>query len=168
MDHPDEWRDPAQPDALVFQALQTVNRLELLPQIMEALTRGPVVFDRYTASGLVYGGLDGLDPKWIELVNASLPEPDLWILLDAPVAVGFERRPERRDRIESNREYLEKVRTGYLELFNSKQMKQIEEGVHVDNFSWRMVSAIGTIDEVAARIWDVTSKRISPSPGRAA
>jgi dTMP kinase len=103
--------------AATFQALMTVNRLELLPQILEARTRGNIVFDRYYKSGLVYGKLDFLDPAWIKLIQAPLPEPDVWILLDVPVEEGFRRRPERRDRSEQDRTYLERVRLEYLHEF---------------------------------------------------
>jgi thymidylate kinase len=70
---------PTGHNAQVFQCLQTVNRLELLPEIQAAAVQGHVVFDRYSASAMVYGKLDGLDPKWIERINSSLPQPDIQI-----------------------------------------------------------------------------------------
>ena len=44
---------PNELDALVFQALQTANRLEVQPVIEMALRVGPVVFDRYWQSAVV-------------------------------------------------------------------------------------------------------------------
>lgn len=148
------WSTGNPDDAMAFQCLQTVNRLEMLPAIRLALAEGPVVFDRWSASAAVYGVLDGLDPEWIERINASLPQPDVWILLDVPVDEGFKRRPDRRDRIESNRPYLEKVRTGYLELFENRRYA-------TNTFAkpplarWRTVDGTGSIEEVQARIWSI-------------
>lgn len=139
-----------QPDsklnALVLQSLMTINRFEMLPQILEAAEHGHVIFDRYYVSALVYGGLDGLDRAWIERIQAPLPEPDLWILLDVPVEEGFRRRPERRDRYEQDREYLERVRGAYQQIF--------EERAHLVN--WVVVDGVGTVEEIHARImWQI-------------
>lgn len=151
-------------NALVFQALHVVSRLEMLPVINACRATGRnLIFDRYTASGIVYGTLDGLDPAWVELVNASTPQPDLWILLDVPVEEGFRRRPERRDRYEVDRAYLEKVRQGYLELFEKKAAERkrsvVEKresiGALASVPSWVIVNGLGTVEEVQARIWSV-------------
>ncbi len=105
----------------IFQSLQTVNRIELLPTIREAMLRGPVVMDRYWMSAVVYGSLDGLDPDWLERVqNLLMPPADVQILIDVPVDTAWKRRPERRDRYESNRSFLEKVRAEYLRAFNAR------------------------------------------------
>lgn len=139
----DERIDGVPLDAMVFQALQTVNRLELLPQIAVAHARGPVVFDRYYASALVYGGLDGLDVKWIQLIQAPLPEPDVWVLIDVSPEEGVRRRPERRDRYEKQADLMEKVRASYLRLFEERRAARN---------AWRVVDGHGTIEEVQARI----------------
>ena len=44
-------------DAMVFQCLQTANRLEKQIPIIHAKQRGHVIADRYFASGLVYGAV---------------------------------------------------------------------------------------------------------------
>jgi dTMP kinase len=153
---------PADVDPLVFQCLQTVNRLEMLPVVRAAADAGRhLVFDRYTTSGIVYGMLDGVDPTWVELISASLPQPDLWLLLDVPVEEGFRRRPERRDRYEVDRAYLEKVRVGYLRLFEGmEQKRRALYGARADdlnyvgaNIPWRVVDGLGTVEEVRDRIW---------------
>jgi thymidylate kinase len=149
-------------DAFVFQALQTVNRFECLDEINAARARGPVVRDRYTASGLVYGTLDGLDPAWIEKINASLPQPNVWILLDVPVEEGFRRRPERRDRIESNRPYLEKVRDGYLKLFEKKQAERVrlEECWKMARPlpAWYTVNGLGSVEVIHEEILSIVNQ----------
>jgi dTMP kinase len=138
-------------NAMVLQALMATNRLERGADLRTAAARGHVVLDRYDASGIVYGGLDGLDPAWVAGVNAQLPvRPDLYILIDVPVDEGFRRRPERRDRYEADREYLERVRIAYLRLFKERQAARTVGGP--PGARWRVVDGLGTEDEVAARI----------------
>lgn len=135
-------------DAMVFQSLQIANRLEILPLINKVRLAGkPVVFDRYWQSGIVYGGLDGLDYDWLRYTQQHpMPPADVNILIDIPVEEGFRRRPERRDRYEANRDFLEKVREGYLKLW-------ADCGEGVDS-RWRIVNGMGSIDEVHARIME--------------
>lgn len=129
-------------DALVFQSLMINNRYEMLPKIEAALAEGPVVLDRWKMSAVVYGVCSGVDRKWLEVVQARLPEPDVWILLDLPVEDGFQRRPERRDRNETDRELLEKVRTEYLKLWS--------RGGGCSH--WQVVDGRGTVEEVHERV----------------
>lgn len=142
-------------DARVFQSLQTVNRIEILPEIYAALERGPVVFDRYWQSAYIYGSLDGLDKEWLRTVQEKpMPRPDFNILIDVPVDAGFERRPERRDRYETNRPFLEKVRTAYLELWGWTNITtpSVEWLTRSDRPGWVVVNGLGTIEEVHERI----------------
>jgi dTMP kinase len=144
-------------NALALQSLMLMNRLEKGAELAEAARQGHVVLDRYDVSSVVYGSIDGLPVDWITRVNAQLQvKPDVYILLDAPVEESFKRRPERRDRYETDREFLEKVRRAYVKLFEH----EIEgQPTHVDAFSpdihwrrWNIVDAVGTIDEVAERV----------------
>lgn len=138
-------------NALVLQSLILTNRMERGAELRAATRAGHVVLDRYDASARVYGALDGLDPSWIAQTNAQLPvRPDLYILLDAPVEEGFRRRPERRDRYESDRPYLERVRIEYLRLFAEEQAKAARGDVM--HARWRVVDATGTVDEVSKEI----------------
>lgn len=90
--------------ALVHQALQVCNRLEVLMDLVQATHPGVVghnlsetdlVLARYTASGLVYGQLDGLDPTWLEGVLGVLPEADVNLLLELEPKLALERRAAR-------------------------------------------------------------------------
>ena len=150
-------------NALVLQSLMLTNRMELGTNMLAASTRQHLVIDRYDASSFVYGVLDGLDPSWLWRANRALPvKPDLYILLDVPVEEGFKRRPERRDRYESSVKRMEDVRIAYLKLFNEKHEASMRypnndktSGTYLalDPF-YRVVDAVGSIEEVSARIWD--------------
>lgn len=152
-------------DAMVFQSLMTVNRLEVAHSIKVHVEEGrDIVFDRYWASGVVYGELDGLDPLWVRQTQDVLIQPDLWILIDIPLEESVKRRPERRDRYEQNHAFMEKVRDTYLKVFgfddpevwhqcrrekaaNSAEMKS----------GWWTINGVGTQEEVHRRIMDVVA-----------
>lgn len=149
-------------NALVLQSLMLINRMERGAELAAAARAGHVVLDRYDASAIVYGSLDGLDPEWLRATNAQLHmRPELYILLDAPVDEGFRRRPERRDRYEKDRAYLERVRVAYLRLFAERQEENaarargdgVTRRTYVPGPAWRVIDAIGTVDEVAERVW---------------
>jgi dTMP kinase len=85
-------------DPMMFQCMQMANRLEHAEEIADTLHNGQdVVADRYIASGIVYGGSDGLDSGYIHKIQNWLPQPDLNILLDIGLAVAVERMRERGD-----------------------------------------------------------------------
>lgn len=82
-------------NAAVFQALQTVNRFEVIDQIQRSPV--PVVCDRYWMSGYAYGTADGLDPQPLIQIHRLLPQPDLCILLDVVPEALAERMSRRED-----------------------------------------------------------------------
>lgn len=128
---------PAEP--LIFQALQSANRLELAPNISKALSEGkPVVADRYYGSGLVYGTADGLDLEYLERLHRFLPQPTHWILLDIEPEISAERRPERRDRYEKDAEFMQQVCLLYRQIW-------IRNG-------WPVVDGRGSVDDVTEQI----------------
>jgi thymidylate kinase len=132
-------------DAMVFQGLQTINRLERRDEILRYLTQDniPVVFDRYWVSAVVYGVLDGLDETWLRLINEkSMPSPDLWVLLDIPLEESVRRRPERRDRYETNGDFIRKVRDKYLEFFQAR----IAQWADPWQANWVIVNGVGNPD----------------------
>jgi thymidylate kinase len=132
----------SQLNAMVLQSLMTINRIELMPRVGELRMRNKhVVFDRYYGSALVYGGLDGLEEEWIARIQAPLPEPDAWVLIDIPPEESVRRRPERRDRYEKQPGLMGRVRQSYLSLFK-------RQGAH-----WHVVDGLGTVEEVHERVW---------------
>jgi dTMP kinase len=159
-DAPEEMVEEAKTgNALVLQSLMAVNRLELGWELCQAAANGLVILDRYDASAIVYGSMDGLDEEWLRKVNEALPvRPDLYILIDIPVEESFRRRPERRDRNESNRAYLERVRNGYVDLFQRRTANPIVGNkLSFSKPKWHIVDGVGTIEEVHARVLDVVT-----------
>ena len=123
-----------------------------------------VVADRFALSTLAYQGYGrGLDLAEIRhtltLATGGL-EPDLYVVLDVPVALGAERQRhggKRPDRIEVEGDaFLRRVRDGYLEL--------AEREAHA-----RVVSGEGAPEEVHARIRSLLRSEMPevfpPAPG---
>jgi dTMP kinase len=67
-------------------------------EIAPALTRGPVISDRYVLSSLVYQAPVGAE--FVAAINARAPAADLTILLDVEVAVAEARRLGRGGPVE--------------------------------------------------------------------
>jgi hypothetical protein len=59
-----------------------------------------------------------------QLIHRGLPRADRWVLIDLDPRVGFERRPERRDRNERDLEKLLKVRGAYLGIFTERVKRE--------------------------------------------
>jgi dTMP kinase len=140
--------DNAAEDALVFQALMTVNRMEVAEAINRADALGDVVLDRYWPSGYVYGTLDGLSPEYLIEIHKILPQPDLFLLLDVDVGDSLRRRPDRRDRYEKDDKMHRRVDL-YRELWaKPPPTYSFEHG----EATWKVINARGTKAEVQESI----------------
>jgi thymidylate kinase len=154
-------------NALVLQSLMNTNRIERAAELKAAALRGHVVLDRFDVDAIVYGLLDGLEPAWLEAVNAQLSvKPDLYILLDASVETGFARRPERRDRYESDRKRMEEVRIAYLKMFVDKHEANLARArgdgktrnAYIPGPAWRIVDGDQPIEAVSQAVWNTVSE----------
>lgn len=157
VDGESRWQRDDVAQALAFQALMITNRIEQTRPIEVLAAVQDVVLDRWHASAEVYGAAAGLDPGWLEEMGIALIQPDVYILIDLPVEEGFRRRPDRRDRHERDAALLERVRVGYLRLFEDRSRRSSR---------WRVVDGRGTLEEVAERITAVlpTAKTIALDP----
>lgn len=100
--------------------LLSTNRWEKKEKILESLKSGKtIILNRYYQSNLVYGLANGLDFEWLSVLDKGMPKEDVTIILDVSPRVSYLRSIENNfilDEFEKNREFLEKVRTNYLEL----------------------------------------------------
>jgi thymidylate kinase len=115
--------------ALVFQALQVTNRMEVMERLFqaEASPTDHLVLDRYWHSGWVYGQLDGLDPEFLRTVHRCMAQPDLCILVDACAEVCLERQRARAGAPERYDGHLEVARRA-VELYRELWWKEVMEG----------------------------------------
>jgi dTMP kinase len=115
--------------------LYEASRRQLVQSVIRpALDEGKIVLsDRFTMSSLVYQGYGrGLSLTLVEELNWVATGglmPDLTILLDIDVEASLLRKRGQRDRLESaGLEFLNRVRSGYLELISQPQ----HNGLHLD------------------------------------
>lgn len=138
------WRTlPDSGNLLVRQALFLFDMARRAPAVRADAGRRWVVADRWWASALAFGEAEGLDRSALLAAASCLPRPDAWILLDADPDALVARRPEARDRNESDVPKLRRARAAYLDLFRPL-FGACNPGVVVD--------ADAPPDEVGARI----------------
>jgi dTMP kinase len=125
---------PPQARAMLYAA----NRWETKAELEATLsTTDAVIVDRYSGSNLAYGMSIGIQLDWLISLESGLPQPDLTLLLDAPLARISPRRGTK-DSYERNLALQEKARLAYLQL--------------AARFSWTVVDANRGIDETAGAI----------------
>ena len=121
--------------------------------IAPALDAGTdVVCDRFSGSTVAYQGYGrGLDPDDLARMSswASVGiEPDVVVLLRVAADVTESRRAARGsgDRIEGEGgDFVSRVAGGF------------ESQARADPRRWRVVDGTGTVDEVAARVWEAVA-----------
>jgi dTMP kinase len=143
--HRTELVRPAETELLLMLAARAAFVCEVVEPALER--RETVVADRFDLSSMAYQGYGrGLGAEEVRRVNAFATggvRPDLYIVLDIPVADGVARKRGDEggsDRIEQEGgEFMEEVRRGYLEL-----AAEMPEATVVD--------ASGTPEEVHRRV----------------
>jgi dTMP kinase len=140
-------------DAQTEVFLYMASRAEMVAHIIRpALEVGLVVIcDRFVSSTVAYQGYaGGIDPKLIWRLAKTATggiEPDLTVILDVPVARGFSRKKEARDRIESKGlAYHEKVRRGFLAMARERPRR------------FAIIDGTRSEDQVAAAIQEAVAR----------
>lgn len=148
----------AETETLLFLA----SRAQLVRSvIIPALKRGVcVICDRFADSTIAYQGYArGMDVESLIVLNGfavGAAVPDLTILLDLDVKLGFTRLQERNRRKKTSHDRIEreamgfhrKVRRGYLELA-ARWPKR-----------FRVIDAGRVEDDVEKDVWNVVRKRL--------
>jgi len=119
-----EWNE-----AVIFQLLQTANRLEFYKEIERWREKkdGVLILDRYVLSGLVYGKLDGVPYNSLMTLQLLLPPPQLNIVLTAN-RESLERRLKEKTRLEiyERIEKILKIQKEYIEVSKDYE-KNVEQ-----------------------------------------
>ena len=120
-------------ELLLFEASR--SRL-IAEKVIKDLEKGKIVIlDRFTLSTLAYQGYGkGIDLEVIDEFNIFATrgiEPDLIVLIDVPVELAI-KRLRNRTRSEG-KEFLEKVRRGFLEIAKDKKNVVIIDGTREEN-----------------------------------
>lgn len=119
-----EWNE-----AVIFQLLQTANRLEFYKEIERWREKkdSVLIFDRYVLSGLVYGKLDGVPYNSLMTLQLLLPPPQLNIVLTAN-RESLERRLKEKTQLEiyERIEKILKIQKEYMEVSKDYE-KNVEQ-----------------------------------------
>ncbi len=142
--------------------LFTASRSQLMKQVIfPALEKGDwILCDRFIDSTMAYQGYArGMDLATLETINRfaiSDRKPDLTILLDLDVEIGFQRLEQRysdgtatHDRFEREaRDFHNQVREGYHELAAGEP----------DRF--HVISADQSVEEVSSSVWNLVKEAL--------
>ncbi len=119
-----EWNE-----AVIFQLLQTANRLEFYKEIEKWREKkdSVLILDRYVLSGLVYGKLDGVPYNSLMTLQLLLPPPQLNIVLTAN-RESLERRLKEKTQLEiyERIEKILKIQKEYMEVSKDYE-KNVEQ-----------------------------------------
>lgn len=133
-------------EALMFTADRAYHTLEIL----EWMNSGKVVLcDRYYASTIAYqaANLNGseAEKKWLmELNRPVIIEPEIVFLLDIDPRESIQRVNDRGDKSKFEKiEYLEKVRSNYLELARERNFKIIDASRTEEEVLNEVITVIG-------------------------
>ncbi|MDG6989405.1 MAG: dTMP kinase [Nitrososphaerota archaeon] len=139
---------PPQARAMLYAA----NRWEKKAELQEFISKtDAVIVDRYSGSNLAYGISIGLDLKWLMSLESGLPEPDVTLVLDAPLENVMPRRGRGKDSYESNRQLQEKARGAYLRLAAKFGWTVIDADRDIEDVGKSIASIVSTVMEVKRR-----------------
>ncbi|EJP67102.1 thymidylate kinase [Beauveria bassiana ARSEF 2860] len=153
-------------DDHAIHLLFSANRWEAAEEIKSLLESGTnIVCDRYTHSGMVYSaakGLPGLRLPWARAPDVGLPRPDRVVFLDLDETTA-RARGGWGDEVYEKAAMQRQVRRLFGALANGGRDGNGElvegltgeEGWLSEEGDLRMVSAEGTVEEVAKRVWEV-------------
>ncbi|KAF1739826.1 Thymidylate kinase [Beauveria bassiana] len=153
-------------DDHAIHLLFSANRWEAAEEIKSLLESGTnIVCDRYTHSGMVYSaakGLSGLRLPWARAPDVGLPRPDRVVFLDLDETTA-RARGGWGDEVYEKAAMQRQVRRLFGALANGGRDGNGElvegltgeEGWLSEEGDLRMVSAEGTVEEVAKRVWEV-------------
>lgn len=111
----------------VQHMLLSANRSEKKEQIKDLLQKEfIIIMDRYYQSNIVYGFSRGLDLKWLENLDANLPKEDIVIVIDIPLKTSYNRIKSNRDIFETDKLFLNKVRSNYNKFANERNWNMIK------------------------------------------
>ncbi len=151
-----KWSKDINISPLAELLLFNVSRAQLVTEVIKPnLKKGTIVIcDRYADSTTAYQGYGrGLDLNTVKAANKIGTQgviPDLTILLDIPVEVGFKRNQDKKpDRFETEDvKFHQRVREGYLKLAKAEPKR------------WLAIDATKGKKDIAGIIWQRVSKII--------
>ncbi len=148
--------------AVILQSAFVADRYGTVGSIRACVRGGGfVVAERWAECGFVYGLEEGLDGDWLSAVNASLPEPDLNILIDVDADTVLARLrerggvPERYDHRDAQHRILQRYRRLWMSEIGLRNGVPTSNG----NPAWKIVDGRPPIEVTAEAIRDLVIER---------
>ncbi len=138
-----ESKLPPEAEFFLFLASRSIlTKNVIIPSLENGVF---VIADRYADSSVAYQGYGrGLDVNFVKLGNSVATYnvvPDLTIYIDISVEEAIKRK-KKRDRMEEDTEFLEKVRKGYLELAKENDRFVIINGERSIEKIWNEIKRV--------------------------
>jgi len=147
--------------ALLFAA----DRQHYQQRIKQLLDKGTTILcDRYCYSNFAYQSVKGVPLDWLVQIERNIIKPDFVFFVDVPITVSLSRvqqaniedftKREIMERLQRERENLEKIRDIYLYLSKAELDKQTE---------WHVLNGELAESSLHELIWQAVAKRLSLS-----
>lgn len=148
------------PDPFTLSLLYAADRSFYQERIKALLERGQVVItDRYCYSNFAYQSARGVPMEWLVGIEKNIIKPDIVFLIDVPIETTVSRvqqasienftKKEILERMESQKEILERTREKYLEIARSNQEAK-----------WFVIDGTKDIADVHEEIWSAVRPEI--------
>jgi len=150
-------------DSYTQSLLFAADRQHYQQRIKQLLDKGAIIIcDRYCYSNFAYQSAKGILLEWLVQLEKNIIKPSVVIFIDVPISLGMSRmqqaniedftKKEILERLEIERENLEKIREMYLYLSNA----EIDKETH-----WHVLN--GEISEAVLheQIWNVVLNHLS-------
>jgi thymidylate kinase len=126
-----------------FQIMMVMNRTQYDSELRDRLAAGEwIVAEDYIGTGIAWGMGAGVDKIFLEKLNQHLIGEDVGLLFDGK---RFMQAQEKNHQHETDDDLTEKVRQTHQEL--------------AKDYSWPIVEANGTIEDVSAVVWRILTKK---------
>jgi dTMP kinase len=150
-------------DAYTQSLLFAADRQHYQQRIKQLLDRDAVIIcDRYCYSNFAYQSVKGILLEWLVQIEKNIVKPGLVVFIDVPVQLGMSRvqqaniedftKKEILERLERERENLEKIREMYLYLSKA----EIDKETH-----WLVLNGELNESVLHEQIWNVVINHLS-------
>jgi dTMP kinase len=148
-------------DAFTLSLLYAADRSRHQERIRSFLDKGNVVIaDRYCYSNFAYQSAKGVPLDWLQEIEKNVVKPNIAIFLDVPISISMGRiqqmniedftKREILNRLQRDRELLEKIRENYLLLAKTDSKTK-----------WFVVDDSQDLGKTQELVWSIVSRELS-------
>ena len=143
---------------LTLALLYAADRSQHQDRIKNILENdGIVICDRYCYSNFVYQSARGISLDWLMNIEKNIIKPDIVFFIDIPLELGIKRvqqasiedftKKEVIERLQKERELIEKIRETYLFLSNADKQSK-----------WYIIDGSKEVSETIEELWNIVKE----------